>query len=141
MTMRRIGSHPLWIGHAGDARDHRPLFDAGIRALVDLAAEQAPLTPPRELIYCRFPIQDGSGNVPEVLYLTVNTVAALLSWGVPTLVCCGAGMSRSPAVGAAALALWLNEPADRCLAEVKGQGPGDVSPGLWQSLKKLFPSA
>jgi hypothetical protein len=139
--MRQIGSHPLWIGHSGDACDYRSLFDCGIRAVVDLAAEQPPLAPPRELIYCRFPIQDGSENAPELLYLTVNTVAGVLSWGIPTLVCCGAGMSRSPAIGAAALALWLNEPADHCLADVKGQGPSDVSPGLWQSLKKLFPSA
>ncbi len=90
--------------------------------------------------YCRFPILDGADNPPELLYLAVNSVASLLSWGLPTLVFCGAGMSRSPAVSAAALAIWLNEPADHCLAEVAGHGSADVSPGLWQSLAHLFPS-
>ena len=138
--MRRIGSHPLWLGHMGDAANSRQLLDAGIRALVDLAAEQPPVSPPRELTYCRFPLQDGADNPHELIYLAVNTVSSLLSWGVTTLVCCGAGMSRSPAIAAAALALWLNEPADHCLAEVTSQGPADVSPGLWKSVSKLFPS-
>jgi protein-tyrosine phosphatase len=138
--MHQVGTHALWIGHAGDGRAAKPLFDAGIRAVVDLAAEEAPAVLPRDLIALRFTLADGADNPPEVLYLAVNTVAGLLSWGLPTLVCCSAGMSRAPAVAAAALALWQNESAEQALTEVAGHRPVDISPVLSQAVIELFPS-
>src|SRR5258708_1657799 len=80
----------------------------GLEAVVRRAGEDPPLQPPRELIYCRFPLLDGSGNRGELLSVAVRTVGTLLERKLPTLVCCGAGMSRSPAIAAAALA-FLNE--------------------------------
>jgi protein-tyrosine phosphatase len=129
--MRRIEPHALWLGHVGDARDPRPVLDAGIAALVDLALEELPALKTREVMYLRFPLEDGAGNSPEVLQLAVQTVAGLLQAKVPALVYCGAGMSRSPAIAAAALALFTARPCEECLALVKEFGPGDVSPGLW----------
>src|SRR5438128_271779 len=107
--MNQFVPHLLWLGHAGDGRDFRRLFDSGIKALIDLAMEEPPTQPPRELIYCRFPLLDGAGNDAQLLLLATQTVMALLQRHVPTLVCCANGMSRSPAIAAAALALLHDE--------------------------------
>lgn len=137
--MRQIQPHPLWIGHAGDGRDFRAMFDAGIEAVVYLAAEEPTVAAPRDLIACRFPLVDSTGNRPEALSLAIRTVAELIRRKVPTLVCCGAGMSRSPAVAAAALALFLGEPADDCLKQVVGEGlPADLMPGLWREIRDVI---
>ena len=67
------------------------------QALVQLAAEEPVIQAPRDLIHVRIPLLDGPGNRAEFLTLAIRTVAALLTLRVPTLVCCGAGMSRSRA--------------------------------------------
>ena len=70
-TIDQISPHPLWVGHHGDGSDARRLHELGIEAVVQVAAEEAPLSPPRGLMYHRFPLVDGSGNAPEVLVLAV----------------------------------------------------------------------
>jgi hypothetical protein len=65
--MNQIPPYHLWIGHAGDGRDYRRLLDLGIRAVVQLAVEEPPLQPPRELIYLRFPLRDGADNPDDLL--------------------------------------------------------------------------
>jgi hypothetical protein len=129
--------HALWVGHVGDARDFRRLFDQGIKSLVELAAEEAPVQAPRELIYCHFPLLDGPGNDPDVLSLALNTVTSLLRIHLPTLLTCSSGVSRSPAIAAAAMALAYQEKPEECLLRV---GHGDISPGLWQELMELLSS-
>jgi protein-tyrosine phosphatase len=135
--MNQIRPHQLWIGHAGDGRDYRRLLDLGIRAVVQLAVEEPPLQPPRELVYFRFPLRDGADNPDDLLDLAVAAVAALVRRRVPSLLCCGAGMSRSPAVAAAALRRLAGEPAEGVLMRVLEGRAGDVSPGLWDHLKRL----
>src|SRR5215475_8234030 len=103
--MRQVAGRSLWVGHAGDTRNPRPLFDAGIAAVVELADSEPPTVLPRDLIHCRFPLSDGGGNPPWLVRMAVESVAALLQAGTPTLVCCGAGMSRSISVAAGGLAL------------------------------------
>jgi protein-tyrosine phosphatase len=135
--MNQISPHRLWIGHAGDGRDYRRLLDVGIEAVVQLAIEEPPLQPPRELIYMRFPLRDGADNLDGLLDLAVRVVAALVRQRVCTLVCCGAGMSRAPAVSAFAIGLFTGEPAEEILKRVLTARPGDVSPALWDQLKRL----
>ena len=139
--MTRIDPYPLWIGHAGDDQDFTRVCDAGIEAIVDLAAEEPPALPPRDLIVCRVPLVDGPGNPLARLSLAVHTVAALAEAGIPTMVCCGAGLSRSPAVIAAALALAHGGSPGDWLARVAAHHHGDVSPGLWADLVALGPRA
>jgi hypothetical protein len=116
------------------------VFDAGIKALVELAAEEPPSQPPRELIYCRFPLLDGTGNERQLLDLAISSVANLLERKVPTLVACGRGLSRSPAVAAAALALIYQEPPGECLKRVAQHCHSDVSPGLWSEIASYLDS-
>ena len=57
----------LWIGNAIDARDVTGVLGLGVAAIVDLAIEEPPIQYPRDVVYCRFPLIDGSGNQPAVL--------------------------------------------------------------------------
>ncbi len=52
---------------------------------------------------------------------------------IPTLVYYGAGMSRSPAIVAAALSIVQGGSPDERLKEVVAGHPHDVSPHLWES--------
>ena len=132
--MRQILPYSLWLGNVGDARDLRTLHASGIEAVVDLALDEKPATFTRELVYCRFPIVDGSENAPWLLRLAVRTTATLLKAAIPTLVYCGHWMSRSPAIAAAALAQVTGKPAQQCLEIVLQSHGGDVTPALWHDV-------
>jgi hypothetical protein len=137
--MREISPFPLWIGHADDGRDRVQLAEFGIEAVVQLAAEEPPLVPLRELIYCRVPLLDGVGNPPGRLHLAIGTVAELLGRGVPTLVCCGNGLSRAPVIAAAALARRHGASPGEWLMRIIATHPADVSPGFWDEVVALSP--
>jgi protein-tyrosine phosphatase len=132
--MHQIPGYALWLGHAGDARDVRRLLAEGIVAVVDLALNEAPLSLPRELTYCRFPLLDGAGNPPWLVRAAVEAVAGFVASRTPTLVSCSNGMSRSPAVAATALARAEGRAPAECLEQIAAVGAHDVSPGLWQEV-------
>jgi hypothetical protein len=138
--MNRIVPYALWVGHAGEGRDFRNIFDAGIKAILSVAAEESPPQPPRGLICCHFPLLDGTGNAPEMLSLAITTIASLLQKHLPTLVSCGAGMSRAPAVVAAALSLVNQDSPEKCLQLVAKHHPSDVSPALWSDVTGILNS-
>jgi protein-tyrosine phosphatase len=138
--MNQILPYPLWLGHAGESRDFKKVFDLGVKVIMQLAAEEPSLQTPRELVFCRFPLLDGPGNRAELLFLAVSTVATLVKMRVPTLVTCGAGISRCPAVAAAALSMIHHEPPETYLEKVLEHHPGDVSPGFWQEITSLLPT-
>lgn len=136
--MRRIPDYPLWLGHVGDARDAGGLLSAGVDALVDLAINEPPVAPTRELVYCRFPLIDGGGNPRWLLRAAVETVAGLIRDGVPTLVYCGAGMSRSPSVAGTAIALVRGCRPEEGLALALSSSRADVSPALWAEIRAVI---
>lgn len=138
--MNQVVPYPLWIGHAGEGRDFRAIFDQGIRAVVDLALEEVPVQTPRELISVRYPLLDGTGNRADMLFLAISTVATLLKMNIPTLVVCGAGMSRAPAIGAAALALVHQQKPEECLQLVAKHHAHDISPGFWKEVLAALPT-
>ena len=137
--MIQISPYPLWIGHGGEGHDFARILDLGIEAVVELAIEEKPAPTLRELIACRFPLIDGTGNRPELLMLAVQTVTSLIAAEVPTLVCCSAGLSRSPAVTAVALGQAHHVPPEVGLKWISQRHPGDVSPGLWAELVAILP--
>ncbi len=125
----------MWLGHSGDIRDPARLLDAGISAVVCVIQSEPPLALPRELVYCRFPLVDGTGNPEWLLRAAVETVVCLLRSSTPTLVHCSAGISRSPAVAGAALALARGCSFAEGLVAATESGPSDVSPGLWAEIQ------
>jgi hypothetical protein len=130
-TMRKIDGYSLWIGNAHDARAVRAIHTAGIQAVLELAVNETSVVLPRELVHCRFPLVDGSGNPLWILQSAIAMVASLVRAGTPTLVCCGVGMSRSPAIVAAGLALATGGELGETLTRVTQGAPADVSPALW----------
>lgn len=102
--MRAVIPEVLWIGNARDAREVAEVIRAGFKAVVDLAMEEPAAVYHRDMVYCRLPLVDGEGNEPWLLRLAVHTVAQLVRGQSPTLVVCSRGLSRSPAVVAAAMA-------------------------------------
>jgi len=136
--MRSVIPGLLWIGNARDARDPRQLTQIGIRAVVDLAMDEPMSVLPRDLVYCRLPLVDGDDEEAlAILQLAVSTVRNSLRLGVPTLVACSAGLSRSPAVAATAVALWQGREAIEVLREMTAEAPHDVAPALWARLTSM----
>ena len=136
--MHEIMPSRLWIGNAVEAHDLRQLLDQGVAAVVDLAIEELPPDVVRELVYCRIPLIDGASNPLVRLQLAVETVASLIRQGTPTFVFCGAGMSRSPAITAAALAVVEGADPNVVLQRIVAGFPHDVSPALWQDVTECL---
>lgn len=136
--MNRVNELPLWIGNAADGCDWRALFNCGVRAVVQLAIEELPIEPPRELVFYRFPLVDGEGNDPAILRLAIDGLAELIRAGLPTLVCCAGGMSRSPAIVAAAISVVNGIDIHRSLETVTDSHPSDVSTALWDDVLRAI---
>jgi hypothetical protein len=135
--MRQIAGYQLWLGHVGDARDLRTILDRGIVVMIDLAVNEPPATVNHEMTYCRFPIVDGDGNPDWLLRTAIETTAGLIRDDTPTLVFCSAGMSRSPAIAAAAISVAEVRPPHECLEMVAQSGAHDVLPGLWRDVCRV----
>ena len=133
-------------GRGGDLEENEGREDheeplpegGGDFAVVELADSEQLAVLPRELIRLRFPLSDGGDNPPWLLRLAAESVGALIRVGVPVLVCCSAGMSRSVCIAAGAVALAEGLPLDEALNAVVGLGPADVSPGLLVQLRQAL---
>jgi protein-tyrosine phosphatase len=139
--MYRVSGEELWLGNVGDVWDVRPLLNEGIQAVLDLALnEPPPKMLPREVVYCRLPLVDGAGNPTWLLRAAVELAASLIRSRTPTLIYCSVGLSRTPAVAAAALAVARGSDPRQCLDSLVRDRPHDVSPGLWQDVLALLPA-
>jgi protein-tyrosine phosphatase len=136
--MRQVAGRPLWLGNRTDLQDVRGVMTRGIHAIVEVADCEPFASLPRELVRCRFPLADGGENPTWLLRLAADTVAALLRAGVPVLVCCSAGLSRSLCVAAAGLALKETRPFSEAITIVAAEGPADVSPALFFQFQRLL---
>ena len=136
--IRQIHSDRLFIGNAFDARNLRLLGENAIAAVVDLAENEPPAQLARDTIYCRFPIVDGDGKSNSILETAVRTVVKLVKNDYRTLIACSAGMSRSPAVAAAAVAILTQRSPEDCLIEITRDAPHDVSPLLWSRVMTVY---
>ncbi|QDT44140.1 Dual specificity phosphatase, catalytic domain [Gimesia alba] len=136
--MREVFSQLLWIGNARDARDVQGVLDLGIAAVIDLALEEPPITFPREIVYCRLPLIDGDENNPAILESAIETTTRFVQSEVPTLVACSGGMSRSPAIAAAAMSRINQTRFADIIKQIAADGPCDVAPGLWNAIQALL---
>jgi protein-tyrosine phosphatase len=135
--MHQLFPNRLWLGKTPDARDVSVVLAAGITAVVDLGAEEAPIQFPRDIVYCRIPLVDGAGNRPELIRAAVDLTATLIKARVPTLVACGAGMSRSPAIVAAAIAETDGITLEAALEQITAGTAHDLSTSLWNQVKRV----
>lgn len=136
--MQCVIDNRLWIGNSSEARDVANLIDQDFKVIVDLAVEAPPAVLSRELTYLRFPIYDGIGNDKKVLAGAIQTIAFMLSQeDIKIAVSCSMGLSRSPAIVAAALALRENQAAEDSLTQINNKVACDVSPGLWSEVSQV----
>jgi protein-tyrosine phosphatase len=138
VTLREVIPDKLWIGNAADARNVTDVLGLGIAAIVDLAIEEQPIQFPRDVVYCRFPLIDGAGNHPAILRAAIEMTANFIASETPMLVACGAGVSRSPAIVAAATAKTERITLADALGKVAAGEPHDVSPGLLEEVSKVL---
>jgi protein-tyrosine phosphatase len=136
IEMREVLPRKLWLGNSRDAKDVPRLMEIGIVAVVDLAYEETSPPLPRDMVYCRFPMYDGQQASRSILATAIETLLVLLRNGVPTLVCCLAGMSRSPALVAGVLSLLDGGSPDAYLRKIVEGHPHDISPRLWEEVKE-----
>ena len=127
LGMQPIVADLLWTGNAYDARDSASILHAGIAAVVDVAYKEEPAALTRPNAYCRIPLHDSDGNDEILLRFAVKTVVSLLNSEIPTLVACSAGMSRSPSIAVAALAVANASSAMASVGECKGGMTGLVA--------------
>ncbi|GAA4440563.1 VOC family protein [Bremerella cremea] len=139
--MRTILPGKLWIANARQVRDIRNVLAEGVTAVVDLAMEEPPIAFPRDILYARFPLLDGSGNTLSVLNCSVLSLVELIQDERPTVVACSGGMSRSPIITAAALAQVNRISLESAIRQVTASGPHDLSPGLLSEVAMTFPDA
>jgi protein-tyrosine phosphatase len=136
--MREVVPSLLWIGNAFDTRDAKRLLDNKIAAVIDLAIEEPTAVLPRELVYCRFPLIDGQGNSPALVEAAINTAVTLVNARFATLISCGGGMSRSPAIAAAVLSRINHISPGEAMKQVAATGPHDVTPLFWQAIVEVL---
>lgn len=136
--IREIYAGCLFLGNALDVRDLRRVYDHQIQAVVDLAIEESPAQLAREIIYVRVPLLDGSDNAAAIITTAIRCVAGLVENRIRTLVACSAGMSRSPAIAAAAMAILTKTTPENCLTTILAAAPHDVSPLLWSRVRCAF---
>jgi protein-tyrosine phosphatase len=137
LAVRRVHPEQLWLGTVADLRRIENVLSEGVKAVVDLALEEPPARLPRDVTYCRFPIIDGAGNPLPMLSAAIDATVALAAAQIPTLVACSAGMSRTPAIAAAALAVIRGSDLDETLKRICQGQAVDVSTGLWSEIKDV----
>jgi predicted protein tyrosine phosphatase len=138
--MHQMTPHALWLGHAGDAREPALICDTEIQHVVQLAIEESVPVVVREVGLARVPLFDGQGNDADLLRIAIVTCVELLRLKRRTLICCGAGLSRTPAIAACALAVYQEKDPGACLRDMGRRIPTDVSPGLWNDLLSVHAS-
>jgi len=135
--VREIISSQIWIGNRSDRDNLKQLYNLEIKAIVDLAAEELPATLARDFIYCRIPLTDDGNNSSDEIKLAIETVVNLRKKGIPTLICCSAGMNRSPVIAASALAVEKNIHPKNSLDSFNTGSPMDISASLWEQAKQV----
>lgn len=136
--MHELITERLWIGNAMDARNPKHLIDLGVSAIVDLAYEESPAQLPRQLVYCRFPLNDGGGNEPKVLTQVLQTTVNLVHNEIPTLIACSAGMSRSPTIAAFTMALHGNDDPRKWIAKIGDLRSLELKAELWADIEMAY---
>lgn len=136
--MHEVHFDLLWIGHMLDIRERESLFDIGVTNVIDVAYEEKPAQLPRQLVYCRFPLNDGAGNEPSVVLQALRTACDFLKFKSKTLIACSAGMSRSPTIAAFSLAHHLKVMPEEVIERIGDKKSLELNPDFWLEVKMAF---
>ena len=127
----------LCVGDAISARNLKTIYEHEFAAVVDLALNEPPAVLGRDVIYCRFPLSDDDSNRDEVVAAAIVCLCGLIRQRLKVLVACSAGMSRSPVIAAASIAMTTGDELGETLLRVVAQGPHDVSATFLTSVERV----
>jgi hypothetical protein len=136
-TVRLISGYRLFVGPAMTLKDPAAVLATGVQTVICVAAEKFPDPWPRDLPFLRLPLDEGASNSEPLVTLLLHIVGRLIAEDVPTLIVCSMGMSRSVGVAAASIALYEGAAPDDVLRRVVKEHPADMSPSLWDSLRRF----
>lgn len=125
--MRQIVPDHLGIGNAIDVWDALYLLVASIEPVVVVAYEVPLVVLTRDIVHCRFPSIDESGNRP-IARCRDRKSCEPIRRHVSRPVRCVTGMSRSPEIVTVALGIVRNDSPDNCVRELITRNPHEVSP-------------
>lgn len=112
----------IYIGDADAARNTERLNQLNIETVItlntDLVADRAEMNKRKYRMYA---LLDNAQNPQQQVDAAVYDVAGEIESGNNFLVHCGAGMNRSPAILAAALALTENTDYDTAINKIKNE--------------------
>ncbi|MFO0924334.1 MAG: hypothetical protein U0905_17805 [Pirellulales bacterium] len=111
------------------------LYDNGIRAVVDLAINEKPAELGRELICCRFPINDGDGNPDWLIAIAIKLLFRWFDMRSGRLWLVARALSHFHRSRRQCLRIAI---FDECLMELIDDAPNDVSPILWTHIKRVY---
>ena len=104
--MRKVTGFPLWLGHAGDVRDPAAVLEAGISAVVCVAgSEPVPSLPAQAASIAAFRWSTAPTIQSGFCERRSRRWRGCCAPGLPHCCTVRAGISRSPAVAGAAIAL------------------------------------
>lgn len=137
MTLTNIKNN-IYLGDSDAARNTETLNQKNINTVItlntDLVADQAEMNKRKYQMYA---LLDSGKNPQEQVDAAVFQTAGEIESGENFLIHCGAGMNRSPAILAAALALVEEEKFAEKLNEIKDRHePTQLSTGISQQAQK-----
>lgn len=132
--MIRVPESRLLLGTSEDLKDIRTVLGEGISAIIDLGIEEPVPLLPRATNYCRLTLSDDGENDPATVAAAIRMAATFLAGDHDVLICCHAGLSRSPSVAAAALAITRGQSASHALCMLGGLKRTDVSAAFWNQV-------
>ena len=135
--MIKIPDSILWLGNAADLRDIRRVL-LNVTAIIDLAIEEPLPEIPRVTNYCRFVLTDDGENNPALIRAAIQTAAGFVAGNQSTVICCNAGINRSPAIAAAVLSRLSGKQPAECLKRIASLKPLDINPALWQQIESII---
>lgn len=124
--MKQIDSQ-IYIGNLREAGRPRTYRRHGITAVLNLCKVQPTRPYPEDLTTVHQPLIDGERNQLRDFILAVERLLELLDGGETILVHCGAGVSRSCAVTATALAYDRKKTVEEAITRIEQRKP-DVNP-------------
>jgi len=137
MTMNNIKEN-IYIGDSDAANDREILNNKEINSIITLNTELiADYSDMNKRRYVSYPLLDSGTNPQEQVDAAVHYTAGEIESGDKFLIHCGAGMNRSPAILAAAIALVEEKEYIEALNEIKERHePTQLSTGITEQAQK-----
>ena len=115
-----MSEYELYIGNSDDASNHAKIESEGVDAVLKLTYETPEYGYPDSVEVYEYSMTDGPKNDRERFEQAVKKLLELFEDGKTVFVHCSMGKSRSPAVSAAAIAIYEDVSFESALETIRG---------------------